>query len=313
MPDVIVLNQDIHGMDSEAYAERIRERAPEYDITYADTDTEAYSLATDTPVITGHTIDEELLATAETLELFACTYAGTDHLPLEALDDRGVAVTNAAGVHGSNVAEHVIGSILVFARGFHIARRRQRRGEWRHYQARDLQDSTVTVVGMGAIGTSILERLAPFGVERFGVRYTPEKGGPADEVVGFDDIDTLLARTDYLVLACPLTDETRRLLGSSELTTLPPDAVIVNVARGGVIDTEALVSALRSNDIRGAALDVTDPEPLPPDHPLWSFENVLLTPHNAGHTPRYWERRADILATNLDRLVQDEDLDNRVL
>ncbi|MFB6219710.1 MAG: D-2-hydroxyacid dehydrogenase [Halobacteriaceae archaeon] len=311
MPDVVVLNQKIHGMEPREYAAAIRERV-DREVAYAATDAEARRLAADAPVVTGHTIDEALLDAASGLELFACTYAGTDHLPVDALRDRGAAVTNAAGVHGPNVAEHALGAVLAFARRFHEGWRRQRRREWRHYQARDLQGSAVAVVGMGAIGTAILERLDPFGVERLGVRYTPGKGGPAEEVRGFDGLDSVLARADYAVLACPLTAETRGLLGAEQFATLPPDAVVVNVARGAVVDTDALVAALRGNEVRGAALDVTDPEPLPEDHPLWSFGNVMLTPHNAGHTPEYWERRADILAENLARQGRDESLRNRV-
>ncbi len=146
--------------------------------------------------------------------------------------------------------------------------------------------------------------LEPFGVETIGVRYTPAKGGPTDEVIGFDgpEFESALARSDYVVLACPLSETTEGLIGAEEFDTLAPDAVVVNVARGPVVDTDALVDAVRSNQLRGAALDVTDPEPLPEDHPLWNFENVHITPHMAGHTPKYYERCADILARNLNRV-----------
>ncbi len=120
-------------------------------------------------------------------------------------------MTNASGVHGPNIGEHVVGAILWSTRRFHVATRRQRRREWRHYQAHELQGSTVTVVGMGAIGRAVCTRLEPFGVETIGVRYSPEKGGPTDEVIGFEEgpFHEALARTDYLVLACPLTETTR--------------------------------------------------------------------------------------------------------
>ena len=206
--------------------------------------------------------------------------------------------------------------MLTFAAGFLEGRRRQGRNEWRHYRTRELRGSTITVVGLGAIGEAVLARLAGFGVDTVGVRYTPGKGGPADEVVGFDTpgFESALARTDYLVLACPLTETTRGLVGWAELETLPHDAVLVNVARGPVVETAALVTALRDADIRGATLDGTDPEPLPTDHPLWSFENVLLTPHNAGDTPHYYERVGDLLATNLRRIERgDGELRNRVV
>jgi phosphoglycerate dehydrogenase-like enzyme len=178
-----------------------------------------------------------------------------------------------------------------------------------------LQGSTVTVVGLGAIGQAVVERLEGFGVDTIGVRYTPEKGGPTDEVLGFgdDDLHEALARTDYLVLACPLTETTRGLVGSEEFETLPPDSVLVNVARGPVVETEALVSALRKEHVRGAALDVTDPEPLPEDHPLWNFENCLITPHYSGYTPEYYSRLADIVAENVRRLEDGVELENRVV
>lgn len=273
----------------------------------------------DAPVIVGQTISEELLERAENLQLFACASAGTGRLPMDALAARGIAVTNASGVHVPNAAEHVIGAMLVFARRFDEAWRRQQRHDWRHFAAfGQLAGSTATVLGLGPIGCSIVERLDAFEVETIGVRYTPSKGGPTDEVIGFavDALHGALARTDYLIIACPLTETTRGLIGASELMTLPTRAVLVNVARGAIVDTDALVEALQHRIIHGAALDVTDPEPLPEHHPLWRLGNVLLTPHNAGYTARYWSRLADLLARNLQRVEATgtyADLENQVL
>lgn len=219
-------------------------------------------------------------------------------------------MTNASGVHGPNIAEHVLGWVLTFARRLDEGRRRQRRREWRRFQSfTELAGSTVTVVGLGSIGETLVERFEGFDVDTVGVRYSPEKGGPTDEVVGYDDLPEVLPGTDVLVLACPLTETTEGLIGEGELDALPTDAIVVNAARGGVIDTPALVDALRSNALHGAALDVTDPEPLPSDHDLWGFENVFLTPHVAGHTPKYWERRADILVENLERVDETGEYD----
>ncbi|TMT86343.1 D-2-hydroxyacid dehydrogenase [Haloterrigena sp. H1] len=316
-PDVLVLRKGTHGIPIEQYAEAIRDRLPDHTVALARTPADEREAIQTATFVTGMTLDADLLEHADDLEVFACAYAGTGHLPLEELENRDVTVTNAAGVHGPNIGEHVLGSILHFTRRFHVGARRQRRREWRHYKAHELQGSTVTVVGLGAIGQAVCERLEPFGVETIGVRYTPAKGGPTDEVIGFEDeaFDDALARTDYLVLACPLSETTRGLLDREAFVTIDPDAVVVNVARGPVIETDALVEALRSNWIRGAALDVTDPEPLPEDHPLWTFENVQLTPHNAGHTPKYYDRLADIVAENRRRLDEegdDADLENQV-
>ncbi|SIR22004.1 Phosphoglycerate dehydrogenase [Haladaptatus litoreus] len=314
-PTVLVLRRGTHGMPVFDYVAELRERLPNHEILHARTPEEEREFIADADIVAGMSIDEELLSHAENLRLFACAYAGTGHLPLDALESQNVAVTNASGVHGPNIGEHVLGAILTFSRDFLRAGRQQSRREWRHFQADELQGSTVTVVGLGAIGKSVVERLDGFGVETIGVRYSSEKGGPTDEVLGFDELHDALSRTDYLVLACPLTDETEGLVGTAAFDTLPPSAVLVNVARGKVVQTDALLSAIRGNQIRGATLDVTDPEPLPEDHPLWNFENVLITPHMAGHTPKYFARLADIVAENVRRVGETgeyDDLQNQV-
>lgn len=314
--DVVVLRKGVHGMSTSEYATALRERLPDYEISLATTPAEERELVRNAPVVAGTTIDEALLDRAEELELFACSYAGYGHLPMDTIEEHGVGVTTASGVHGPNIAEDVLGFILTLTRRHHEGWRRKQRREWRAYDTRELAGSTVTVVGLGALGSAVVERLEGFDVETIGIRHSPEKGGQTDEVVGTDELHHVLARTDYLVLTVPLTDETEGMISTEEFTTLPPDAVVVNVARGRVIDTDALVSALRSNAIGGAGLDVTDPEPLPEDHPLWSFENVLITPHNAGNTPKYYERLADIVAENIKRVEETgeyEGLKNQVL
>ena len=315
MTDLLVLRDGVHGMPIESYADELRERLPDHDVRLARTPDEERREIADAPVVTGVEIDESLLDHADDLRLFAGMYAGYGHLPMDALRARDVAVTTASGVHGPNVAEHALAAVLAFVREFPTAFDRQRYAEWRHFQTHELAGSTVTVVGLGAIGRDVVERLQGFDVTTLGVRRHPDDGGPTDEVVDPDAFHDALARTDYLVLACPLTDETRGLVDREAFTTLPPGAVLVNVARGPVVDTDALVAALRSNEIRGAALDVTDPEPLPPDHPLWGLSNVLITPHNAGHTPQYYSRLADVVAEILrtvDETGRYEGLRNQV-
>ena len=314
--DVAVLDHDAHGIPAADYAAVLGRRLPDREVRLAATPDEHDRYLREATVVAGKEIDSEETAAAENLRLFACNAAGVDHLPLDALAERGVAVTKAAGVHGPNVAEHVLGWVLTFARRLDEGRRRQRRSEWRRFQSfTELAGSTVSVVGLGSIGEAVVERFEGFDVDTIGVRHTVAKGGPTDEVVGYGDLPDVLPRTDVLVLACPLTETTEGLIGESELDALPTDAIVVNVARGGVVDTPALVDALRANALHGAGLDVTDPEPLPSDHDLWGFENVFLTPHVAGHTPNYWDRRADILVENLERVGETgeyEELRNQV-
>lgn len=315
-PDVLVLREKTHGIPGDEYGRALRERlGPHVTVRLAKTPATEREAITDVPVVTGSNIDEALLERAQSLELFGCMWAGYDHLPIEKLAERGIAVTNAAGVHGPNIAEHVLGAFLAFTRRFFRARRQQQRHEWRAFQSRELQGSRVAIVGLGAIGQAIVERLEGFDVTTVGVRYSPDKGGPTDEVYGFDEVHEALAGTEYVAVATPLTEETRGLIGADELQTLPPSAILVNIARGPVVETDALLAALQANHLDGAALDVTDPEPLENDHPLWDLENVLLTPHVAGHTPEYYERLADIVAPNVETILSGEDpmaLQNRV-
>ncbi|AZH25178.1 D-2-hydroxyacid dehydrogenase [Haloplanus aerogenes] len=315
-PDILVLRQKVHGMSPSSYGAKLRDRLPDHEVAVATTPDEERDLIQRARVATGIHFDTSWLDHAENLDLFACAYAGTGHLDIDALADAGVAVTNAAGVHGPNISEYVIGALVAHERQFRRAREQQERNHWQAYPVRELYDSTAAVVGLGAIGEALVERLDAFGVDTIGVRYTPEKGGPTDEVVGFDSIHSALARADYVILACPLTDTTRGLIDADALASMRTDALLVNVARGPIVDTDDLVTALRDDDIRAATLDVTDPEPLPADHPLWSFENVQITPHNAGNTPKYYDRLADILATNLRRIEETGEtagLENQVV
>lgn len=317
-PTIVVLRSEVHSIPTERYVSALRERIPGADVKFARTPKEEREFIETAEIATGLHITEELVHRADNLRLFACAAAGVDALPLDELQENDVLVTNASGIHVPNMAEHTIGFMLAFARRLHEGWRRQQNREWRHFQGfGELQGSTVTIAGLGPIGQGIAERLDAFGVETIGLRYTPSKGGPTDEVYGYDldDVHAAFARSDYLVLICPLTETTRHLVDVDALQTLPSDAVVVNVARGGVIDTDALLQALRGNWIHGAALDVTDPEPLPEDHPLWGIEDVMITPHNAGHTDAYWDRLADILTRNVEHVQETgrwADLENQV-
>jgi len=315
-PDILVLREGTHGLSTTDYAEAIRERLPNQSVVSATKPQEEFNYIKRAPIATGVGITEELLSRAKNLRLFACAFAGYDHLPMNALSDENIAVTNASGIHASSIADQAIGFMLMYSRRLDEGIRRTQKREWRHFQASELTGSTVTVVGLGAVGTEIIKRLQGFETNTIGVRYTPEKGGPADEVLGFDDLHSALAKTDYLILASPLTDTTELLISKDEFITMSSEAVLINVARGRLVNTDDLVSALQREQIGAAALDVTDPEPLPDSHPLWKFGNTIITPHNAGHTPLHWDRLADILAQNVRHIRETKtytNLENQVL
>lgn len=316
---ILVLPGAAHGNPAEEYAQLLRDRLPDHDVQLARTRDRQRELIAEAPIVTGGTIREKLLSHADALQLFACRSAGTGHLPMDALAEHGIAVTNGSGVYGPQAAEHVIGGMLLLTRQFHHSLRRQERREWQHFQAvSEVTGSTVTVVGMGSIGRNVVERLEGYSVHTIGVRHTPSKGGPTDEVIGFnrDKIHDALSRTDYLVVTAPLTDTTRGLIGPAEFEALPRTAVLVNVARGEIVDTDTLVRSLRWNQIGGAVLDVTDPEPIDQDHPLWEFEDTVITPHMAGSSPKLWKRMADLLTRNVQQIRETgtyEGLESQVL
>lgn len=312
-PHILVARQKIHGMAAEEYGEELRERLPSCRIDIAGTPKRERELLAEADIVTGLELTPSELDRAGDLDLFACVYAGTGHLDLDAFEQRDIAVTNASGVHATNIAEYVVGAMISMAQQFPRAWDQTDRREWRSYPTQELYGSTVAVVGLGAIGETTLDRLDAFEMETIGVRYSPEKGGPADEIYGYDEIHEAVVGADYVVLACPLTETTQGLVDKELLRTMPPDSVLVNIARGPVVETDALLDSLRSNQLGGAVLDVTDPEPLPEDHPLWGMGNVVITPHNAGHTPEYFARCADILAENVDRLQSGDELRNQVL
>jgi len=215
--DIAVLNQTIHGMSTEAYRDALAERLPSQTVKLVSSPTEYDEVLPEARIITGFEIDVATVEKATNLELFACTFAGTDHLPLDAFAANDVHVTNASGVHGPNASEQVLAYVLSFARGLDRGWKQSQAGTWSHYHTDELYDSTVTVVGMGAIGGAILDRLDPFGVETIGVRNSPSKGGNADEVIGIEEVPEILPRTDYLILACPLTEETEGLVDEEAL------------------------------------------------------------------------------------------------
>lgn len=268
------------------------------------------------PVALTFGLSEEQVQAATAVEWVQALNAGVDSYPLDALRERGIALTNASGVHAEPIGQQVLGYVLIFERRIHEGIRQQRAGEWDPYEGGELGDETLGIVGTGAIGQRVAELGASMDMTVVGTKRDTSVELPAvDELYSPDRLDEVLDSADYLVLACPLTDETRGLVGKSELSRLDSDAVLVNVARGEVVDEDALIDALQSGGIRGAALDVFEEEPLPTDSPLRSMSNVVTTPHVAGSTPYYFDRAVELFADNLQRYADGgvDDLQNRVL
>ncbi|MEO5941510.1 MAG: 2-hydroxyacid dehydrogenase [Candidatus Limnocylindrales bacterium] len=217
-----------------------------------------------------------------------------------------VMVCNARGVYDAPLAEWVVGAILAMERGLVQSRDAQARREWGAIEPPELLGRRVVILGFGSIGTAIADRLRPFGVEVIGVGRTARDG-----VRGLADLDELLRAAAILVNMLPLTSETRGLLDARRLGLLPDGALLVNAGRGRTIENSALVAELETGRLR-AALDVTDPEPLPPDHPLWGLPNVLITPHMAGDSPGSTIRAFELAGDQVRRFAAGEPLINQV-
>jgi phosphoglycerate dehydrogenase-like enzyme len=231
--------------------------------------------------------------------------AGVDRWLDEGIVDRDRRWTAVHAVYAPDVAEHAVACLLAAARRFPQAARRT---EWRELDAEPLAGRTVGLVGAGAIGQETIARLRPFGVRVLALTRSGRPVESADRSLPADALDDLLGESDYVVLALPLTLRTRGLIGERELHLVGPNGWLVNVARGPLVDTDALVRALAEGRIAGACLDVTDPEPLPPDHPLWRFENVLVTPHVANPPGTVYEPLARLVEENVRRFVDGRDL-----
>ena len=238
------------------------------------------------------------------LRVIQTTSAGVDWLIGRVPEH--VRVCNARGVYDAPLAEWVVGAILAMQRGLVQSRDAQARHEWNALEPAELLGRRVVILGLGSIGSAIADRLRPFGVEVTGVGRTARDG-----VLGLAELDEVLRDAEILINMLPLTTETRGLLDARRLSLLPDGALVVNGGRGRTIDTAALVAELRTGRIR-AALDVTDPEPLPPDHPLWEIPNVLITPHMAGDSPGSTIRSFELAGDQVRRFAAGEPLINEV-
>lgn len=263
----------------------------------------------------------DLLERAKRLRYIQSIGAGTDQFSRELLSARGIRLASARGVNGRAVSEHAMALILALTRRIPEARDNQAKRIWRDMigdptrREDELGGKTVIVVGIGAIGGRFAQIAKAFDMRVIALRRDPALGkGAADSVHATSDLKALLPEADFVVLTCPLTKETEKLIDAEALQRMKHSAYLVNCARGRCVDEPALHEALRQGSIAGAALDVTVEEPLPPSSPLWAMENVLITPHTAGETRRYEETVLDILLDNLDRLWRGETaLRNQVL
>lgn len=242
--------------------------------------------------------------------------AGADALTPAALSS-GLTFTTTAGFNAVSISEWVVGCMLMFSKGWPRLFRNQQQHGWERIPVETLVGKTVGIVGFGHIGAEVAKRARAFGCRVIATRrsFSTSTGAPdelLDAAYAPAEVGTLLASSDFVVLSTALTAETRGLIDATALGSMKPGAYLINVSRGEVVDEDALASALRGGVIAGAALDVTVREPLPPEHPLWELENIIITPHISGRVADLYGLATDIFLDNLRRYLAGESLRNQV-
>lgn len=275
---------------------------------------EAHDHFTDAEIVAAFPMrvpDIALLPRAKWLHSFS---AGVDKIlsPQVAVSD--IHLTNSSGIHATPIAEHIIATLLIFVRQFHKTFRQQEQHVWQKRKSiTELREQTILVVGLGEIGTEAARLAKAFGAVVWAVsRSGKNKPIFVDRLETSDKLDELLQSADFVVITLPHTQETHHLFGRAKLQKMKSLAVIINIGRGGIIQENDLIEALKEGKIAGAALDVFETEPLGRESPLWDMENVIITPHHSGLSRKYMDRATELLCKNLRAYLKGEPLPNLV-
>ncbi len=283
---------------------------------------ETLAVIADAEAYFGFGITPDVFQAARRLRWVHSAAAGVGNVLKSGIADSDVLLTNSAGIHGPPIGEFIVASILHFTRGFDVAIDQQHRGEWNKAffvaedsPIREVSGSRVVIVGTGGLGGEAARRLTALGATCVGIRRRIELGAPEGfaEVAPLSGLDAELPRADVLVLAAPLTSDTSELMTRARLALLPRHAIVVNVARGAMLDEEAVADMLEANELRGAVLDVFREEPLAKASRLWQLRSALVVPHVSPVSPgRFWPRQLDLFLDNWRRYVNGEPLRNLV-
>lgn len=294
-----------------AWARRLAETAPALEVVQCASEAEAAKAIADAEAFYG-TVTPALLAAATRLSWIQAPVAGLERYMFGALAEHPATLTNMRGVYSDMVPEHVFALMLALARGMHRYAWWQRERQWRKQEIVLLAGKTLGVVGLGGIGGGVADRAAAFGMHVIAVDPKAERHPAVERVLRPDRLHDLLGESDVVVIAAPQTPETVKMIRRRELRAMKRTAFLINVGRGVIVDLADLGEALAAREIAGAGLDVFEVEPLPADHPLWSMDNVVITPHAATETPELADRWLAVLADNAGRFARGEPLRNVV-
>jgi phosphoglycerate dehydrogenase-like enzyme len=301
-------------------AQQLQAEFPEIRVVLVQNPQQRQVELVDTDVLFAVRFSPEDLKAAKQLKWLHLSSAGATHVLFPELVESDVIVTNSRGLYGVPIAEHVLGMMIILARKLHEAYRFQLEGRWprkemfaRYPTFSELYGRTAGIVGLGDIGLAVAERVKALGMRVIANKRTVgARPACVDELLGSEGLPYLLQNSDFVVIAAPLTPETKGLIGEKELRMMKPTAYIFNVGRGAIIQESVLIRALREGWIAGAGLDVTEVEPLPLDSELLRLPNVFLTPHYSGLRSCYWDHALAIFKSNLGKFLRGESLDKVV-
>lgn len=261
----------------------------------------------------GHFTAEEYCLSCKNLKWIHGLSAGVEGVTYSALADKpGLHLTNAKGIHGIPISEHVLGFMLYHARALGRIKENMKTEGWNRFVPQELYGHTLTILGMGSIASAVAKRAKAFGMTVLGVKRTVVPLENVDEVLPETKMDEAITRADYLVMLLPATPETQGTMDRRRFALMKDGAFFINVGRGQTVDTDALVEALQSGKLSGAALDAVAPEPLPAGHPLWTMDNVIVSPHMSAETPRYMERAFQVFADNVPYFLKGEKMPTEI-
>jgi phosphoglycerate dehydrogenase-like enzyme len=304
---------------SASWLKLLEELGPDINVIVSNDVTKVRGSAAQADVIVNGTSNPPLLSAAippaRRAKWIHSLWTGVDNVLCPEVLASPLPLTNGRGVFRRPLAEWTVGAMLYFAYNMRRMIRQQQAGVWEAFTIEEIQGKTLGIVGYGGIGSTAAELARPFGMRIIALRRRPElfqTDALVDESFAPAKLDQMMAASDYILLAAPLTEETRGMIGAAQIAAMKPTGVLINVGRGAVVDEPALVHALGNGKIRGAALDVFAIEPLPADHPFFKMENVLLSPHTADHVRDFIHLAVESFLENLRRFRANEPLLNLV-
>jgi len=301
---------------SDAQAAKVREAAPSWEVIHGKASEIEPGHLQEAEVICGWNdqVETQCLRPNTPLRWVHAWSAGVDGMPLARLHEAGIIVTHSSGVHPYPISETVFAMMLGFTRKLHTYIRNQLEKKWHHANVKaEMHGATIGIIGVGAIGTEIARLARAFHMTVLGLRRSGEPKPEIDIMYTPEGLPELLRQSDYVVNTLPLTKESLYMIGEEQFQQMKETAFYVNIGRGKTTDTAALIRALQEGWIAGAGLDVFEEEPLPPDHPLWTFDNVILSPHTSGSTLHYHDRALELFLHNWRAFAAGQDPEiNRV-